>query len=130
MAIAKCRVPTTRPRTRTPKTQDPPKTQQMVLESYFINILETTNGFIYLRGDQLQALHTLVGSYLSSLSIPVRSEEKNCSNMFGSRYLYLDLLPPFKTKSNIKEVLLDAESPECAKTVCSSCNPYFPVAYA
>ena len=76
---------------------------QLFLESYFIDIIENNsntevNAAIILDGDQLQALHTLVRSYLTSLSVPVRFEEKNIDcNMFGSRFLYLDLLPPFKT---------------------------------
>ena len=36
--------------------------------------------------------------------------------MFGSRFLYLDLLPPFKTgngsSGNVKDSLMSAESPE------------------
>lgn len=74
----------------------------------------STEPSIILDGDQLQALHTLVRSYLTSLSVPVRFEEKNIDcNMFGSRFLYLDLLPPFKTSANsVKDSLLSAESPE------------------
>ena len=70
---------------------------------------------IILDGDQLQALHTLVRSYLTSLSVPVRFEEKNIDcNMFGNRYMYLDLLPPFgsKTNANVKDQMMNADSPE------------------
>ena len=67
---------------------------------------------IILDGDQLQALHTLVRSYLTSLSVPVRFEEKNIDcNMFGSRFLYLDLLPPFKS-TNVKDTMMNTDSPE------------------
>ena len=67
---------------------------------------------IILDGDQLQALHTLVRSYLTSLSVPVRFEEKNIDcNMFGNRYMYLDLLPPFKN-ANVKDQMMNADSPE------------------
>ena len=63
---------------------------QLFLESYFMDIIDASNpedNAIILDGDQLQALHTLVRSYLTSLSVPVRFEEKNIDcNMFGSRY--------------------------------------------
>lgn len=89
---------------------------QLFLESYFIDVIDTSNseeGAIILDGDQLQALHTLIRSYLTSLGIPVRFEEKNIDcNMFGNRYLYLDLLPPFKTSVNVKEMMMSADSPE------------------
>ena len=83
---------------------------QLFLESYFIDVIDnnsndedTIAAAIILDGDQLQALHTLVRSYLTSLSVPVRFEEKNIDcNMFGSRFLYLDLLPPFKTGKAMK----------------------------
>ena len=89
---------------------------QLFLESYFIDVIDASNpeeGAIILDGDQLQALHTLIRSYLTSLGIPVRFEEKNIDcNMFGNRNLYLDLLPPFKTSVNVKEMMMNADSPE------------------
>ncbi len=86
---------------------------QLFLEAYFVDILNVdSDTAVILDGDQLQALHTLVRSYLTSLSVPVRFEEKNIDcNMFGSRFLYLDLLPPFKS-SDFKDALMNAESPE------------------
>ena len=68
----------------------------------------------YLTGNSTTYYVLQVRSYLTSLSVPVRFEEKNIDcNMFGSRFLYLDLLPPFKTTSaNVKDTLMNAESPE------------------
>ena len=49
-----------------------------------------------LEGDQVQALHTLIRSYLTSLSLPVRFVERNIdSNLFVTRRTYLEKLPPF-----------------------------------
>ena len=88
---------------------------QLFLESYFMDVIDASNpadNSIILDGDQLQALHTLVRSYLTSLSVPVRFEEKNIDcNMFGSRFLYLDLLPPFKS-TNVKDTMMNTDSPE------------------
>jgi hypothetical protein len=84
---------------------------QLFLEAYFTDIIESTVDEIILDGDQLQALHTLVRSYLTSLSVPVRFGEKNIDcNMFGNRHLYLDQLPPFN--SNTKETMMSADSPD------------------
>lgn len=90
---------------------------QLFLECYFVDVIDTSDTeepTIILDGDQLQALHTLVRSYLTSLSVPVSFEEKNIDcNMFGSRHLYLDLLPPFKANGkDVKDSMMNAESPE------------------
>ena len=102
---------------------------QLFLEAYFTDVIQTEAAAneenncnnddaatiapaILLDGDQLQALHCLVRSYLTSLSVPVRFGEKNIDcNMFGNRLYYLDLLPPFNCK-NAKDVLMGADSPD------------------
>lgn len=97
------------------KTNNDTALLQLFLEAYFGDVINCVSDAdsIILDGDQLQALHTLVRSYLTSLSVPVSFEEKNIDcNLFGSRYLYLDLLPPFKSLINVKDSLLNAESPE------------------
>lgn len=105
---------------------------QLFLESYFTDVLQVEEDEcqdlkkLILDGDQLQALHTLVRSYLTSLSVPVRFGEKNIDcNMFGTRRLFLDQLPPFDHKkeeettaekleesSAAEAVLLSADSPD------------------
>ena len=68
---------------------------------------------MYLDDDQIQALHTLVRSYLTSLSVPVRFVEKNVdSNIFGPRSLYLDKLPPFHSSEKLETEMLGADSPD------------------
>ena len=88
---------------------------QMFLETYFQELLNETitPSSISLDADQVQALHTLIRSYLTSLSIPVRFVERNIdSNMFGSRRLYLDKLPPFESSEKLETTMLGADSPD------------------
>ena len=87
---------------------------QLFLETYFQELLhDNRRQFLALDEDQNQALHTLVRSYLTSLSIPVRFVEKNVdSNIFGPRRLYLDKLPPFESCEKVETELLEADSPE------------------
>ena len=88
---------------------------QLFLETYFTELLsdhETLKKELVLDPDQLQALHTLVRSYLTSLSIPVRFVEKNIdSNLYVTRRNYLEKLPPFDKISDDKE-MLNADSPD------------------
>jgi len=63
-------------------------TLQLFLEAYFTETLSEAE--IELDADETRALHTLIRSYLTSLSVPVRFGERNIdSNMFGPRPLYL-----------------------------------------
>ena len=63
-------------------------TLQLFLEAYFTETLSEIE--IKLDSDETRALHTLIRSYLTSLSVPVRFGERNIdSNMFGPRPLYL-----------------------------------------
>ena len=63
-------------------------TLQLFLEAFFTEILTETE--IELDSDEIRALHTLIRSYLTSLSVPVRFGERNIdSNMFGPRPFYL-----------------------------------------
>lgn len=87
---------------------------QLFLETYFQELLhDNRRESISLDDDQIQALHTLVRSYLTSLSVPVRFIEKNVdSNIFGQRRLYLDKLPPFESCEKVETGILEADSPE------------------
>ena len=87
---------------------------QLFLETYFQELLnDNVHGSISLDDDQIQALHTLVRSYLTSLSVPVRFVERNIdSNIFGSRRLYLDKLPPFESSEKLESAMLGADSPD------------------
>ena len=63
-------------------------TLQLFLEAYFTETL--TESDLNLEPDGTRALQTLIRSYLTSLSVPVRFGERNIdSNMFGARPLYL-----------------------------------------
>ena len=88
---------------------------QLFLETYFQELLHDsqTQGSITLDEEQTQALQTLVRSYLTSLSIPVRFVERNVdSNIFGPRKLYLDKLPPFQSSEKLEAEMLAADSPD------------------
>ena len=87
---------------------------QLFLETYFQELLhDNRQHSLALDEDQTQALHTLVRSYLTSLSVPVRFIEKNVdSNIFGPRRLYLDKLPPFESCEKVETEMLEADSPE------------------
>ena len=87
---------------------------QLFLETYFTELLadaETTTSKqgggrgigsqhqqecrppLPLDPDQVQALHTLVRSYLTSLTVPVRFVERNIdSNLYVARRVYLEVL--------------------------------------
>ena len=63
-------------------------TLQLFLEAYFTETLSESE--VDLDSDGTRALQTLIRSYLTSLSVPVRFGERNIdSNMFGARPLYL-----------------------------------------
>lgn len=87
-------------------------TLQLFLEAYFTETLSEIE--IELDPDETRALHTLIRSYLTSLSVPVRFGEKNIdSNMFGPRQLYLDQLSPFDCASDPAEkAILNTDSPD------------------
>ena len=88
---------------------------QLFLETYFQELLHDsqTQGSLTLDEEQIQALQTLVRSYLTSLSIPVRFVERNVdSNIFGPRKLYLDKLPPFQSSEKLEAEMLAADSPD------------------
>ena len=66
-------------------------TLQLFLEAFFTETLSEAE--IDLGSDEIRALHTLIRSYLTSLSVPVRFGDRNIdSNMFGLRPLYLVIL--------------------------------------
>eukprot|EP00096_Caligus_rogercresseyi_P011242 TRINITY_DN4363_c0_g1_i1.p1 TRINITY_DN4363_c0_g1~~TRINITY_DN4363_c0_g1_i1.p1 ORF type:complete len:507 (-),score=117.40 TRINITY_DN4363_c0_g1_i1:444-1781(-) len=82
---------------------------QLFLETYFVEYLENPSS---LDEDIHLVLKTLIRSYLSCISTPVRFGDKNIdSDIFGPRSLYLELLPPFQHGGS-RDTLLDAESPE------------------
>lgn len=82
-------------------------TLQLFLEAYFTETL--TEAEVELASDEIRALHTLIRSYLTSLSVPVRFGERNIdSNMFGPRPLYLVNLKRFldsESRSSISRFL-------------------------
>lgn len=74
-------------------------TLQLFLEAYFTETLTETD--IELDSDEVRALHTLIRSYLTSLSVPVRFGERNIdSNMFGPRPLYLVIFRAYLLGTN------------------------------
>eukprot|EP00095_Tigriopus_kingsejongensis_P008125 maker-scaffold256_size235750-snap-gene-0.9 protein:Tk08125 transcript:maker-scaffold256_size235750-snap-gene-0.9-mRNA-1 annotation:"hermansky-pudlak syndrome 3 protein" len=85
----------------------------LFLETYFIEELGDTDA-LTLDLEQEQAVQTLVRSYLTSLSVPVRFGDKDIdTDMFGNRFEFLDKLPPFKDdNSTAKESLKGVDSPE------------------
>ena len=68
---------------------------QLFLETYFTELLadaEETKAMVVLDPDQTQALHTLIRSYLTSLTVPVRFVERNIdSNLYVTRRVYLEV---------------------------------------
>jgi len=65
-------------------------TLQLFLEAYFTDLLSDQDSKLELTDEDILALHTLIRSYLTGLSVPVRFGEKNIdSNMFGSRPMFL-----------------------------------------
>ncbi|TRY75729.1 hypothetical protein TCAL_09858 [Tigriopus californicus] len=86
---------------------------QLFLETYFTEELGDLER-IQLDIEQEQAVQTLIRSYLTSLSVPVRFGDKNIdTDMFGNRMEFLDKLPPFKDDgSSAKESLEEVDSPE------------------
>ena len=91
---------------------------QLFLETYFTEFLndnpaDNDDDVRRLDQEQEQALQTLVRSYLTSLSVPVRFGDRDIdTDMFGTRQSYLDKLPPFEGQTNAKESLEDADSPD------------------
>uniref|UniRef100_A0A0K2UWL5 Uncharacterized protein n=1 Tax=Lepeophtheirus salmonis TaxID=72036 RepID=A0A0K2UWL5_LEPSM len=82
---------------------------QLFLETFFVEFLENPTQE---DPDILQVLKSLIRSYLSCISTPIRFGDKNIdSDIFGPRDLYLEMLPPFQYGGS-RETLLDAESPE------------------
>ena len=108
-------------KTAVQRANDATATLQLFLETYFVEHLgeddseleeddEVENKPTTMSEETDEALQTLVRSYLTSLSVPVRFGEKNIdADIFGNRLLCLDKLPPFQESA--KEIL-DASSPE------------------
>lgn len=86
---------------------------QLFLETYLTEELGDLE-HIQVDIEQEQAVQTLIRSYLTSLSVPVRFGDKNIdTDMFGNRLDFLDKLPPFKDDgSSAKESLEEVDSPE------------------
>ena len=68
---------------------------QLFLETYFTDLLadaQESKAEVLLDADQTQALHTLVRSYLTSLTVPVRFVEVDIDfNMYVTRRVYLEV---------------------------------------
>ena len=109
-----------------PGGQDSAGVFQLFLETYFVELLAVAGDSrrVVLEADQQQALVTLVRSYLASLLHPIPGPSLDESMMssgpeelFGSRFEYLDHLPPFNCGDDVRQeevTLLKLQSLLCS----------------